>query len=111
MSGVSAQHRQSPETGARVELRRLSAPREPLEPPALAWYEASWITPETRWEGVLVVREGGSIELRPQQEPPPSWLVDWTLQLLRTRTRSMISDPSLEWPRRITRWRAAPDER
>lgn len=105
-----------PTTGGRVELRRRD-PAADLESipdsggSLQAAYEARWTTPQGTFIGELFVSNDGRITLQLDGEAPPAWLSDFTSQLLRATARSVIGPPPGTWPRRITRWRAAPEER
>ncbi len=95
----------------RTENSAESAPAEGVV------YEAEWATVQGVWRGRVSVNTAGQAEfqLDPATEaqlgPAPAWLVDWTLQLVRTIARNVARDPESEWPRRLTRWRASPEER
>jgi hypothetical protein len=120
-------HYALPEHGGRTTLRRVLA--SPAAGPAnsensaentereRAVYEAEWATVQGVWRGRVNVSTAGQaeFELDPATEaelgPAPAWLVDWTLQLVRTIARNVARDPDSEWPRRLTRWRASPEER
>lgn len=107
MSFSSPQYQQPPSTGGRVELRLT----EGQAPRGVAAYTARWTTPDGTWLGELLVNEGGQIEPSFRGEAPPTWLLEFSAQLLRTTARSTNKAGGGVWPRRLTRWRAAPDER
>lgn len=109
-----------PGTGGRVELRlRLPAPGpastsgdgQESAPPA-AIYTTLWATADGSWEGEVHVSDAGRVEVLPEapgEAAPPKWLVDFSAQLVRTTARSVLNGNGA-WPRRLTRWRAAPDK-
>lgn len=110
-----------PEHGGRVELRRGEATHTPdassLPEPSAAdvVYQAIWSTRACAWRGTVTIA-GGQVSLSVtdssgEEKAPPTWLTEWTLQLVRTTLRSAALDPEAELPRRLTRWRAAPEER
>lgn len=105
MSASSPQYLDPPRTGGRVELRLDRQDGEE------AVYGARWTTPTGTWQGELFVSAAGSVRVSVQGEEPPPWLLEWTQQLLRTATRSARAEERVIWPRRLTRWRRAPEER
>jgi hypothetical protein len=103
-----------PRTGGRVELRLSRQQDDEVV------YAARWTTPAGTWEGELIVSEAGTLRVAAgdvESEPtaehgtPPAWLLEWTQQLVRTTARSARSSDRVVWPRRLTRWRRAPEER
>jgi len=104
-------------TGGRIELRRrdqhplLGALAEEGTLAALAVYEAYFWTPGSGWIGELIVSASGAVTARIDGDRPPAWLVDFGCQVLRTIARNVTGSPPSSWPRRVTRWRAAPEER
>jgi hypothetical protein len=120
-------HYALPSHGGRATLRRVQA--RPAASPETAdtsadgataehvVYEAEWATVQGVWRGRVSATTAGQVEfeLDPATEaelgPAPAWLVDWSLQLVRTIARTVARDTDAEWPRRLTRWRASPEER
>lgn len=109
-------HTERPEHGGRVTLRRSNVAAEASNSRVI--YDAEWATEGGIWRGRVVASTEAAPELElgdtaPETEgdAPPRWLTDWTVQLVRTTARSVASTPDGEWPRRLTRWRAAPEER
>ncbi len=93
-----------PEHGARLVVRLLSGAA------ADAVYEVVLAGPERRWVANATVRETeGQVELGAYApEPaPPAWLAQAAHALLRSAwQRRRAGNP---WPRRLARWRPAPD--
>ena len=107
-----------PGTGGRVELRLRPSPEaapadlaDAASPEAgsapVAIYVARWATSERTWDGEIQVDADGRVQIRAADPPPPAWLTEFSAQLLRTTARSVLGG-SAPWPRRLTRWRAAP---
>ena len=88
--------------GGRVELRLLSGVDGGKAHPAR--YEARFTTAQGTTLAQVQLEPGAPPRLQPQDAAPPGFLTDFTLSLLRNLARS--PDP---WPRRLTRWRAAPE--
>ncbi len=95
-----------PDHGGRVELKLTRASE------AGAVYRAEWSTPAGKWHGTVTASDRHA-EARPDDSPtpPPDWLVAWSAALLKTTGRTVMRMPDARWPRRLTRWRAAPEER
>ncbi len=67
-------------------------------------YAAALATPDGEWSGqARVGAQAGDVTLAIDGDPPP-WLIGLVRAVLRTIWRSHAG-----WPRRITRWRPAPD--
>lgn len=104
-------------TGGRIELRRhdrhprLESVSQGDGRAAQAVYEAHFWTADDGWIGELIVNADGAVTLHIEGERPPAWLVDFSCQVLRAAARSVAGSPAGSWPRRITRWRASPEER
>lgn len=103
MTASAPQYQDLPRTGGRVELRLLHADTG-------ATYGARWATPEGLWVGELRADVDGNVHATFEKDAAPTWLVEWSQQLLRTTARSRRAGDG-PWPRRLTRWRAAPEER
>ncbi len=89
---------EQPEHGGRVTLRLLTIDD-------CAHFEALLLTAEARFEGQAKVSvETGDVELD-SLDSAPEWMVTLTRSLLRGAWRAR---ESAGWPRRITRWREAP---
>ncbi len=119
-------HHALPEHGGRTTLRRVPARPETPESTSSTSesaaaervvYEAEWATVVGVWRGRFIATTTGGAEIERDEAseaelgPAPAWLTDWTLQLVRTIARNVARDPDTEWPRRLTRWRASPEER
>lgn len=92
------------EYGGRVELRLTQVP-EGDEREAV--YAARWFTAELSLQGeVSVSSSGTSVEVEAPEELP-DWLGQFTTTLVRTTARTAAKESA--WPRRLTRWRKAPD--
>jgi hypothetical protein len=98
--------------GARTELRLVEAG-------ALgARYEVRWFLGSESEEntaadaaapsafGLAVVAPSGEVEIELQGGQVPTWALSFTDKLLRTTARSVQDG---RYPRRLTRWRDAPD--
>lgn len=93
------------EFGGRVELRLLHAPGPDTDQ---ACYQARWFTADLSLEGeVSISLPTADVDVRAPDELP-EWLGQFTTSLVRTTARSAQKEKS--WPRRLTRWRKAPDE-
>jgi len=89
------------EHGGRVELR-LSAQKD-----GTVRYLARWYTADEKLDGsVSVSTEDKRVEVN-SPETLPEWLQSFTTSLVRTTARN--AETSGDWPRRLTRWRKAPD--
>jgi hypothetical protein len=93
-----------PEHGARIVVRL--APDGALD----ATYEVVLASPERAWTTSATVKESdGQVELLAcSTEPgPPSWLTQAAHALLRSAWQRRRAGHV--WPRRLARWRPAPD--
>lgn len=99
------------EHGGRVELRLIDSNGASNQ----VCYAARWFTEGQRLEGTVQVtpsvdaKKPPAIDIQGPSELP-DWLAAFTTTLVRTTARSAsCEDPSNgSWPRRLTRWRAAP---
>lgn len=104
-------------TGGRIELRRhdrhphLESIPQGDAPAAQAVYEAHFWTADKAWSGELIVSAEGAVTAHIEGDQPPTWLVDFSCQVLRAAARNVAGSPPGSWPRRVTRWRASPEER
>jgi hypothetical protein len=92
-----------PDHGGRFALRLIETNSEQ------AHFEAALTTSEGSWETDVTVQLGdGSVAWKHRETAalPPEWLLDGARAALRTAWRQHQEQG---WPRRITRWRAAPD--
>jgi hypothetical protein len=93
-----------PEHGARLVVRLLSGEATDAE------YDVLLVAPEQQWTARATVRESdGQVEpgVYAPEPPPPPWLVQGAHALLRSAwQRRRAGNP---WPRRLARWRPAPD--
>jgi hypothetical protein len=93
-----------PEHGARIVVRLVSGSA------ADAGYEVVLAAPVVTWSASATVRESdGQVELGgyAPEPPPPAWLMQAAHALLRSAwQRRRAGHP---WPRRLARWRPAPD--
>jgi len=90
------------EHGGRVELRLDQAAGD-----APVRYNARWFTADERIEGNVEIADGKPPEVTVAPEGElPDWLSSFTVTLVRTTARSAAQENN--WPRRLTRWRAAP---
>lgn len=93
------------EQGGRVELRLLSVEEEGTE----ALYGARWFTADQQLEGRVSILMSDRPEVTlTAPDNLPEWLGAFTTTLVRTTARSAVTDQV--WPRRLTRWRKAPDD-
>ncbi|HEY3237867.1 MAG TPA: hypothetical protein VGJ84_24320 [Polyangiaceae bacterium] len=96
--------------GGRIELK-LSRNE------AAAVYQVKLETSPANWQGSAEIRLDGTVELGEFRQPepssdastPPVWLVDSLRRLLRALWRAHAASGSEKWPRRVHRWRAAPE--
>ncbi len=104
-SKVQALPEPSPvEHGGRVELRLITAPSD--ESPS-AHYGARWFTASQKIEGLVTIALSDKpVVSLEASEPLPEWLGTFTTTLVRTTARQAVKENT--WPRRLTRWRAAP---
>lgn len=95
------------EHGGRVELRLVTGPS--ADSPQ-ARFSARWFTASQRVEGHVTVdlTDKVVVSLDPL-EALPEWLGTFTSNLVRTTARQAQKENT--WPRRLTRWRAAPAAR
>lgn len=93
------------EHGGRVELRLDQSTEDNT-----VRYNARWFTADEKIEGQVEIGEGQppAINVRPS-ETIPEWLNKFTVTLVRTTARTAAKENS--WPRRLTRWRAAPTKK
>jgi len=92
-----------PETGGRFSFQL--ADHDALA----ARFKLILAMPEARWTGgARVSVADGSVELEAWNGPgsPPAWLVQYTRATLRT---AWHQHGERGWPRRVTRWRDAPE--
>ncbi len=90
------------EHGGRVELRLAT------EEDGSVRYLARWYTSEEKLDGAVSVgTEDKTVEVE-SPESLPAWLESFTTSLVRTTARQ--AEASGTWPRRLTRWRKAPNE-
>lgn len=62
------------------------------------------------WRGTLRVDAGGKVSFEPWPgAEPPAWLCQATIAIVRAEWRNRQGPDPSPWPRRITRWRKAPD--
>jgi hypothetical protein len=105
-AGVTETPLTGPEHGGRL-LARL---RTDEQTPAMATYGLALATASATWEAPAAVHElDGRVELGAWTgvEPPPAWLVQAAHALLRGAwQRQRAGHP---WPRRLSRWRPAPE--
>lgn len=73
-----------------------------------ARYEITLTAAGGRWQGHALVSPTGDVTLELQSPTAPQWLLDLAASVLRTACRGRTPQ---DLPRRITRWRPAPDER
>lgn len=92
-----------PDHGGRVALRLTEAAQERVR------YTADFATAEGEWRLEAQVRvDDGQVHLEtPPDAAPPEWLRNMARTALRAAWRGRAS-AAAPWPRRITRWRAAP---
>ncbi len=89
------------EHGGRVELRL--APQDD----GTTRYLARWFTADEEMNGtVSIAPEGTSVSVS-SPDSLPEWLESFTTALVRTTARQ--AEKSGNWPRRLTRWRKAPE--
>ena len=89
--------------GGRVELRLQTASNNQ---PVI--YAARWFLLDRLFEGAVTISLQDEILVKvSSNEPLPEWLDKFTITLARTTARSAKSD---QFPRRLTRWRAAPNQ-
>lgn len=89
------------EHGGRVELRLVE------QDDGTTRYAARWYTADEKLDGEVKITSGPLVTI----ESPatlPEWLGSFTTTLVRTTARQAEKEGS--WPRRLTRWRKAPDE-
>lgn len=98
--------------GGRVELRLL--PDEPSQ--LVTYYLARFFVDDRLIEGKVTIEaprsEKSHALIQIDAEELPSWLADFTVTLLRTTARSVFAEAGTAavWPRRLTRWRKAPNQ-
>jgi hypothetical protein len=93
-----------PEHGARIVVRLVSGSAVD------AAYEVVLAAPVVTWSTSATVREGdGQVELGgfAPEPPPPAWLTQAAHALLRSAWQRRRAGNA--WPRRLARWRPAPD--
>ena len=89
----------NPASGGRVVLR-LSSSEDPVR------YEVERSTPQGTHSSVASIDVAGSVTFAEfGGGAPPAWLVQVARAVLRALFRAHAQNG---WPRRITRWRAAP---
>jgi hypothetical protein len=90
-----------PRHGGRIVLRLLAVTER------CAQYDVELFEPERGWSGKAeVLLSAGAVEFSGFSSKPPQWLCD----LARTALRTLFRNHKEEgWPRRIARWRPAPD--
>jgi hypothetical protein len=90
-----------PSHGGRASLARRSSPND-----AVAEYEVRLVTPSDEHVGIArITRGNGVVELQ-ELDSAPEWLAALAKTLLRGAWREQKP-----WPRRLTRWRAAPGKK
>ena len=63
-----------------------------------------------RWRGALDVAADGKVNFRPwPAAEPPAWLCQATIAIVRAEWRNRQGPDPAPWPRRLKRWRKAPD--
>jgi hypothetical protein len=88
-----------PANGGRIVLRLISS-EEPVR------YEVELSTPDATHSSVASIDAAGSVTFAEYADgAPPAWLVQVARAMLRALFRAKVQNG---WPRRITRWRAAP---
>jgi hypothetical protein len=92
------------EFGGRVELRLIDSPGGE---PGPTRYAARWFTADQKLEGEVAISSGTQVSVH-SPENLPAWLGSFTTTLVRTTARQAQKDNS--WPRRLTRWRKAPED-
>lgn len=93
------------ETGGRLILRLVQVTG------AAAEYSTTLSTPDSEWYGVSrVALTDGRVDFSPERADtgPPEWLVDAMRAALRVAWRA-AQQPGAHFPRRIQRWRPAPE--
>lgn len=90
-------------TSARVELLRSDS--LPGETPAEVAYDARVELGAEVRQGRARVDSTGAVQLAFEGGNPPPWVLVWMRALLRAKWREREHG----WPRRLTRWKAAPE--
>jgi hypothetical protein len=93
-----------PDHGGRVLLSLRSVASEVV-------YDVSLATPAGEWLATARISHTGQVELAfAGTDRPPAWLSESVHALLRLAWRDRQSPDPARWPRRIQRWKKAPDE-
>lgn len=90
-----------PEHGGRIELVLARADERG------ARYASTLSTAERSWSGSVEVAAGDGAVVIDVPDDPPAWLVDVVRGVVRAGWRARAE---AGWPRRLTRWRAGPEE-
>lgn len=86
---------------------RLNLRLEPGADPKVR-YRAELSIESQSWQGSVEVDAEGAVRFEVPGQPP-AWLCQATSAILRAEWRNRRGADATPWPRRITRWRLAPE--
>ncbi len=94
------------DAGGRVELRLETT----NSAEGVVQFHARWFTEKDALEGSVLVDRQTPSQVQIEAPPAlPEWLLAFTTTLVRTTARKAHADGA--WPRRLTRWRSAPQKK